>query len=357
MGDPMIPNNLAYFFSHMNLTHWSRRRFISTGIKLAVASALTRSHASLAQTSNSAAVQDVLIGQKDVANAAWWGYDAASATAALQGAIRSGAKKIFVPNMGTPWIIDPIYLESNQKIEFEDGVVLLAQKGSFQGKGDCLIKAVNKENITLRGAHVVFKMRRADYKKKQYKKSEWRHCLSLCGCRNININGLRLEESGGDGLYIGRGIGEKSRRYCENIKIQDVTCDRNYRQGISVISARNLLIEKCVLNNTEGTNPQAGIDIEPNNHDEFLQDCILRDTLIENNKKYGLLFALGNLNKNSVPISLTIERCHIRLNGELAVRVIHPDSANNPAGYIKFNDNQINGSCVIGHIPGIELYL
>jgi len=29
--------------------------------------------------------------------------------------------------------------------------------------------------------------------------------------------------------------------------IRDVVCDRNYRQGISVISAENLLIERCVL--------------------------------------------------------------------------------------------------------------
>jgi hypothetical protein len=341
----------------MNLIILSRRRFIKTAIKLAVAAVFTRSHASLAQSPNTEAIQDVLTGRRDVANAAWWGDDTSSATDALQGAIRSGAKKVFVPNMGSPWIIDPIYLESNQEIEFEKGVVLLARKGAFLGKGDCLMKAVNKENITLRGVDVVFKMRREDYKQWPYKKAEWRQCLSLCGCKNINIIGLQLEESGGDGLYIGRGIGKESRRYCENIKIKNVICHKNYRQGISVISVRNLLVDKCVLNHTEGTNPQAGLDFEPNNPDELLQNCILRDTVIESNKGYGLLFALGNLNKNSAPISVTIKRCHIRNNVKSALLLAHHDSKNSPIGYIKFSDNIINGSCTVNHTPGIEIIL
>ena len=45
--------------------------------------------------------------------------------------------------------------------------------------------------------------------------------------------------------------------------IRDVVCDRNYRLGIAVINVENLLVENCVLENSAGTDPQAGIDLEP----------------------------------------------------------------------------------------------
>lgn len=336
----------------------TRRSFIKSTIQYTAVMAFGWPQVGLGRlTKNKIAVNEVLKGQRSVANAAWWGYHAASGTSALQGAIQSGAKKIVVPYMGTPWIIDPIYLESDQEIEFEKGVILLAKKGAFKGKEDCLLKAVNKENILLYGQNVLLKMWRDDYKTKEYKPSQWRHCLSLLGCRDISVNGLSFGESGGDGIYIGRGIGEKSRHYCENISIRNVTCDRNYRQGIGVISAKNLLIEKCFLSNTEGTNPQAGIDFEPNNPDELLNDCVLRETVITSNKRFGLLFALGNLDSHSTKVSVTVQRCEIRLNGENALRIFHSDILNTPTGYIRFVENQIEGRQVIDQIPGLYLYL
>ncbi len=323
-----------------------------------MAIALSHFHLKLAHSAiKKELIEDVLTGRREIANAAWWGYKTTSATQALQGAISSGAKKVIVPDMGHPWILDPIFLESNQEIEFERGVTLLAHKNSFLGKEDCLIKAVNKENITLHGSDVALKMHRKDYTKRNYAASEWRHCLSLCGCRNINVYGLKFQESGGDGIYIGRGRGDNCRQYCENIIIKDVTCNRNYRQGISVISARNLVIEKCLLSNTEGVNPQAGIDYEPNKPDELLQECILRDTIIEGNKKYGILFALGGLSDKSAPLSITVEQCHIRKNGRDALHIRTSGAENVLSGHIKFIGNRIEGVCTIGKISNVELII
>ena len=87
-------------------------------------------------------------------------------------------------------------------------------------------------------------MRRADYDSPAYSHAEWRHVLDLHGCRNVTICGLTLAESGGDGIYLGAGRDGATNR---DVVIRDVVCDRNYRQGISVITAENLLIENCVL--------------------------------------------------------------------------------------------------------------
>ena len=261
---------------------------------------------------NPAAVAEVLSGDRETANAAWWGFNEDNATEALQKAIQSGAKILRVPDMGMPWKVDPIFLESNQEIIFEEGVVIIARKGSFLAGGDSLFTSSNKDNITLNGYGATFEMRKEDYTKPPYKKAEWRHTISLRGSRNIRIYGLTLRRSGGDGIYVGRGTGE--RTYCENIHIKDVIIDDNYRQGISVITVQNLLIENSQIINTSGTLPQSGIDFEPNLADERLIQCLVRNTEIRNNKGAGILFNLYNLNNASLPVSISIESSTISNN-------------------------------------------
>ena len=94
--------------------------------------------------------------------------------------------------------------------------------------------------------------------------------------------------------------------------IRDVICDRNYRQGISVISAENLLVERCLLKGTAGTPPAAGIDFEPNSANERLVNCVMRDCTIENNQGYALHIYAPNLDSTSQPLSIRIENCVTR---------------------------------------------
>jgi len=287
------------------------------------------------------AVQEVLAGERRVASAAWWGFDERDATDSLQAAIRSGAGKLVVPNLGKPWIVRPLFLESDQEIVFEDGAVIMALQGAFLGKGDSLLTARDKDNITLCGPGASLVMRKQDYRQPPYAKAEWRNCLSLRGCRNVKVQGLRLASSGGDGIYIGRGTGE--RIACRDITIEHVTCEDHYRQGISVITAENLLIEGCTLAGTEGTNPQAGIDFEPNHPDELLVNCVLRGCDIQDNAGYGILMYFGALRAETEPLSITIEQCRVRDNGRGALAVIGAEKAGELRGTVRLRENQLVG--------------
>lgn len=256
--------------------------------------------------SDEQAVREVEAGRRDTANAAWWGFDPADSTRYLQAALNSKAKRLIIPKMPGPWVVDKIELVGNKEIVFEPGVEIVAKRGAFRGKGDSLFTAVNQENLTLIGNGATLRMWREDYAQPPYEKAEWRHCLSLRGCRNVTVQGLRLCNSGGDGIYLGAGKGGEPNR---DIVIRDVVCDRNYRQGISVITAQNLLVENVVLRNTEGTPPQAGIDFEPNRPTEVLIDCTMRNCLIENNRGYAVHLYAGAMDANSQPISIRLENC------------------------------------------------
>ena len=249
---------------------------------------------------------------KEEVAASDFGFNTDDATEALQKAIDSGAARVVVDKQDSPWIVSKtIRLASNQEIVFEGGVGVMAKKGAFRGGGDCLFVARDVANLTLRGK-ATLQMRKEDYLKPPYKKAEWRHALSLRGCTNVKVLGLTLKESGGDGVYLGIGPGGTTNK---DIVIRDVVCDGNNRQGISVITAENLLIENTVLKNTGGTPPAAGIDFEPNRPGERLVNCIMRNCVSEGNAYAGYDFYLRFMDETSEPVTVRIENCVSRNNG------------------------------------------
>jgi hypothetical protein len=149
-------------------------------------------------------------------------------------------------------------------------------------------------------------MHKADYHQPPYKLAEWRHALSFRGCEDVTVEGLTLQDSGGDGIYLGIGSGGETNR---DVTIRNVVCDGNNRQGISIITAENLLIENCIFRNTRGTAPEAGIDFEPNRADEKLVNCVLRNCQSENNAGHAYHLYLGNMQQESTPISIRFENC------------------------------------------------
>ncbi|MCL4215650.1 MAG: right-handed parallel beta-helix repeat-containing protein [Candidatus Hydrogenedentes bacterium] len=298
---------------------------------------------------NPEAISAVKTGERNDANAAWWGFNSEDATEALQQAIDSGALKVTVPFMGAPWIVRPIKLRSDIDIIFEPGVEVVAKKDEFKGTGDSLFRAANCSNIIMRGYNATLRMHKSDYAAAPYKKGEWRMVLAFTSCTNVLVEGLTLASSGGDGIYL--GVSNKDQPYCKDVVIRDVTCDDNYRQGISVISAENLLIENCRLTNTSGTGPAAGIDLEPNHESERLVNCVIRNCYIAGNEGAGLQVYLRPLDSTSPPLSVLFDRCFVD-GGDSPGIMVAAIRDGGPQGYIEFKD------CVVRDIrkAGISIY-
>ncbi len=239
------------------------------------------------------------------------------ATSALQEAITLGGPNIYVPNMGTDWNVEPIFLDrSDRTILFESGVVIAAKEGAFQGTGDSLFRAGQSiDGIRLEGYGATFRMRQSDYESASYTSSEFRMGISLFGVTNFEIVGLTIEDTGGDGIYVG---GNFSGGFSENVLIQDVVIDNGYRNGISVVSAKDLLIDNVVIINTGGTAPQAGIDIEPNSPAQFVENVVIRDSIIMANNGSGVLFAVNDAFQTQPgSVTGTLENVTVVSNGLL----------------------------------------
>lgn len=282
---------------------------------------------------NSAAIKEVNSGKRTVANAAWWGFDPADSTRFLQAAIDSGAKKVIVSNVGRDWIIAPITLASNQEIVFEPGVVVTAKPGEFHGLHDSLFKATDLANIRLTGYGATLRMQKSDYMTDKYEKAEWRSGIFLNGCSGVVVEGLTIRDTGGDGIYLG----DWGKGYNDNITIKDVLFDDNYRQGISIISAEKVLVENCVLKNTRGTGPAAGIDLEPDNEGSRLTEIVVRNCIADNNDGPGFCVSPAKLSSKSHDISVLFENCLVS-SGQSHGFMVSAVRDDGPQGYIEFRN-------------------
>ncbi len=275
-------------------------------------------------TAQPALVQEVLDGKRDEALASWWGFDPNDSTEFLQKAIRSNVRRLIIDRQASAWMTRPLTGVSDQEIVLEAGTEIMAMKGAFRGKGDILLTFRECHNVIIRGRTKLddrparLRMRKKDYQSDDYEKSEWRHGLSFFSCRNVLVQDLVIERTGGDAIYLGVAQNKVPNL---DVVIRRVDCNDNHRQGISVISAENLLIEDCLLRNTDGTAPQAGIDFEPNHWENVLVNCLMRRCLAEHNSGTGFQICPQFMSSRSKPMTIYLEDCVSRNNKQHGIHL------------------------------------
>ena len=131
-----------------------------------------------------------------------------------------------------------------------------------------IIDISNKEKVTVEGGVLIGDVGKHNYIPNST--SEWGMGYNVVASCNISISNSKVMLCTGDGIYLG---GYKEQNFsifdnaCRDICIENVTCDKNCRQGLSIVHAKDVIIKKCHFTNTgqvEFINPGHGIDIEPN---------------------------------------------------------------------------------------------
>lgn len=276
-------------------------------------------------------------------NASTFGWNATNATTAFVNAINSANDTIVIDKQISDWMIGPTHFEylNYKTIIFENEVNLVAIPGAFSGIYSTLFYLDECNNITVIGYGATFKMQKSEYI--AYNNSEYRHCISMMSCNNINIYGLKLMDSGGDGILVASWTGIAYQRYCENIFLKDIWCDNHYRQGISVISAQHLRVENCWFTNTVGTAPQAGIDIEPNQPFERLIDVVFDKCRFTGNAGSGILIAPISIDSTTLPMDVIFNNCYVSDNGVNRYQIGIYGYASGATGSVNFNNCMTDG--------------
>ena len=77
------------------------------------------------------------------------------------------------------------------------------------------------------------------------------------GSTNVLIENVHISDMWGDGIYIGGTLNS-------HVTVRKCWIENCRRQGITIVNAENVTIEDNTIEDINGTNPQAGIDVEPN---------------------------------------------------------------------------------------------
>ena len=242
-----------------------------------------------------------------------FGFNPTNSTAAFQKALDSGAETVVVDAQASDWVVEPLLVRSNTRIVFENGVTVRAKKGAFKGRNDILFSAHCVKNVEFVGqGRAIIAMNADDYRNPEsYRPSEFRHAIRLEQVTGVKISNLIVKGSGGDGIYIDTLV---------DGLIERVISEDNVRQGISVVSCRNLTIRDCVFATTSGMPPQSGIDIEPDGARDFVENVLIENCIFAGNAGWGIDFHLDNLNHNSLPVTVRVLNCKVYGNRGAGVR-------------------------------------
>ncbi|WP_310490069.1 hypothetical protein [Chamaesiphon sp. VAR_69_metabat_338] len=293
-----------------------------------------------------------------------YGFNSDDATTALQSAINdSTADKIIVRNMGNPWLIsETIFLNSNKEIDFEPGVVVRAKSGTFLTNTKPLFRALSLDNVKLVGQgegadRATLSMNKDEYTDNSSSGNQYGHIIDINGTNNYVVSGLTITGAGGDGININGAdyndpLYADKRTYSENGLIENVTLDNNRRQGMSVISAKGLVVQNSRFINTSGVEPSSGIDFEPDYNYQTLQNIQLSNVYVNVNNGDGISFAFTQLDNSSPSVSIdingaTVDRNNSGINVGTYPSSAHPNSNSadsTPNGTINISNTTITGT-------------
>ena len=246
------------------------------------------------------------------------GFNAINSTSFLDIAFTNTiADTIIVDNIGMDWLTGPLDINRDDvTIIFERGVVLRALPNVF-GQFDSLIRLRDRSNVTILGYGATLIMNKQEYI--DLADSEFRHGVDLNSAINIWIEGLTIRDSGGDGISISKSFAANSpQNYSENITIKNCVSNNNYRQGLAIISAKDVDVLYCEFSDTSGTLPEDGIDIEPFEPDQRIENILIKGCRIINNNGNAIQVAMEFMDDSSQDISVLVEDTYMSGNHDPA---------------------------------------
>jgi len=191
---------------------------------------------------------------------------------------------------------------SNKKIIFQKNTKI-KYLGPANGKYSDIIKIYDAHNVEIINPVII-----GSRNNKIEQSGQWSAGISVLNSSDVRIIQPRISETFGDGIIIGSEDGGSSR----NVTIWGGWIDEARRNGISITSGKDVLVQNILISNTHGHDPESGIDIEPSWDKDVLENIIVNNICTYNNGSAGISINLNGLNtdnlQNTKFISILIDR-------------------------------------------------
>ncbi|MEO5949023.1 MAG: right-handed parallel beta-helix repeat-containing protein, partial [Candidatus Saccharimonas sp.] len=228
-------------------------------------------------------------------------------TAALNHAIVSNPGKVLILSGSGTYLLNDTGVRLNQP-----GTVL--KLGSTTLKlitstlGAYNLITVSAPNCAIFGGTII-----GDVRTHKGTTGEWGHGVRItAGATSARVSGTKVNLCWGDGIYL-------NAPKTKGILIDGVRCDRNRRQGISVIACGSARLVDCFCTNTgmvKYTAPGNGIDLEPNAGAGDILGLTIARCTVSGNRGGGLLLVAVAGTANVADIS----DCTVTGNSRYGIR-------------------------------------
>lgn len=202
---------------------------------------------------------------------------------------------------GTYYRWGGIMLTDNQKLIMSPSTLLIAignNKTNYQ-----VIRVCGSTNVSISGGQII-----GERNEHTGSGGEWGHGINISGSINVTVKDVEISQCWGDGIYLGfyEGIASDDnrvniKRCSDGVTIENCNLHHNRRNNLSITDVSNVTIRNCRFDNAKGTDPQFGIDIEPNDGKPCKNIKIYDSTFTGNAKaSMGIMTAASDI---------TIENC------------------------------------------------
>ena len=205
-------------------------------------------------------------------------------TAAIQAAVDSlpaTGGTVFVP--AGHYMIDAtksIKLRSHTRLKMDPMAtleVIPTSAGRYM-----LIRVYNATDVRVVGGNLV-----GDRAKHLGDTGEWGYGINVTASTNVVLKNIKISDFWGDGIWVGAKDVNKVHVRSDYVTINGIVSSNNRRQGMSIGPAQHVYIVNSTFQNTNGTLPEAGVDIEPMT--EGLTNAIrLENNTFANNNGNGI---------------------------------------------------------------------
>lgn len=241
-------------------------------------------------------------------------------TSAIQVELDKGGNR-YIP-AGT-YLIDALtslVVRSNTRLMLHKDAVLQAKTNGSTSYSVVLVDRV--DNVEISGGTVI-----GERKTHTGTGGEGGMGVRVIGSTNVTVRDMTMKDCWGDGLYIGPNR-DHAMVYSDTVTVNNVICDNNRRNALSITNANNVTVENSQFLNTNGTSPQCGLDIEPNAdpvNDGTCKNVTIKNCLFSGNAVYGV-----NIQRRSY--NITFDGCTFTNNhscGMVAIEAFGLDMLNN----------------------------
>jgi len=231
-------------------------------------------------------------------------------TDALQSAIDRASVvrgKVFVPR-GIYLVnaVKGISIRNNLLLHFDEGAILKA--APTENANYSILRISNASDVVIVGG--VLQGERYAHLGRT---GEWGMGVYVEKSHGVVIKNLISKDNWGDGFYVAGASSDV--RFCS------VVADGNRRQGLSIVSAENILVKNSIFINTKGTSPEAGIDIEPNEAQSVSRVNIINSKILRNNGS-GVAAYASSQKRKSLISNIRIEDSEIAGNLRAGIMMV-----------------------------------